>query len=135
MYNIIWSAFSQTTSSYWANIAQYKQYIDQIAALSVNNNLALNVLYFTNWAYVDDESGVRMQFTGYPQQVFDRKTHFATLGNVYSECNQTFTVSFNNINGVMSLTTDVSSYESSSVCSSQGGNVCYYIIITCANYI
>ena len=119
-YTIIWSDLSQTNSQYRSHVREYKNIISAVSAQSTSSNLAKNLLYHMAWAHVDSKTGTRINFNGYPQSIFDRKTHFASLGNSTDDCDQRIKAEFNPLSGVMTLSVDESLYSGSASCVSKG---------------
>lgn len=122
MFSIEFSNFEHNFRDYQDFTSLVSSYMETIAATSVDRNLAGNLLYWMNWAEVFDDEGNkhRVELTGTPLRVFDRRDHFAGIGNADSECSVSYSsIVFNNIDGSMQVFYNVDAYSDDSGCTSK----------------
>ena len=128
MFSVELSNFAHDFRDYQKFTAILTENMELIATTSVTRNLAGNLLYWMNWAgIINDEGSLhRVELTGTPLRVFDRKDHFAAIGNEDSECSVSYTsIDFNNLDGTMQIFYNVDDYSGADDCTSKAEPVAF----------
>jgi len=110
-----------TTQSEYVNALDLAfSHLDEIAALSYTQSLAINLLYWMSWSgSVQLGSTVsRFGFTGSPSVVFDRGIYYASFSDQHSTCPVHPVVTYNSANSRISLQFDYAEFKASTECMS-----------------